>query len=239
MQRLLERWGRRLWMSLTPDVLHSCFKTLLLCLCTLCLSSRGLTWTLWYSKSKVGRSRERIYGNIRLKGCKLFPLSFCELTVSNCCTLMALAISFLPSTWLVFFRNEACTRKLSVYLYVCLSSFPFNNFWTDRSISATFDKEHQVSNIRCSKKLWKNAGLGGRQKHAEGQAGCNSPQPFCLALPAAKGHGWLGRLLMHSSELLMAYGASCTPHVRRGEGSLQSGILGTQRGSKNMGTWGI
>lgn len=186
MHRLSERWGRRLWMSLTPDVLDS-FKTPLLHLCTACLSSRGVTWTLWYSKSKVGSSRKRIYGNMRLKGCKLFPLSFCGLIVSNCCTLMALAISFLPSTWLVLFRNEACIRKLSMYLYVCLPSFPFNNFGTDRSVLAAFDKEHQVSNILCSKKLWENSGLGGRQKGAEGQAGIAQPTATLCGSPSSRG----------------------------------------------------
>jgi len=56
---------------------------------------------------------------------------------------------------------------------------------------------------------------------------------LCLALPAAKGHGWLGRLLMHSSTPLMARGASWMPHVCRGDDFLQSGILGTQRENKN------
>lgn len=231
MQRLSERWGRRLWMSLTPDVLDS-FKTPLLHLCTVCLSSRGVTWTLWYSKSKVGSSRKRIYGNMRLKGCKLFPLSFCGLIVSNCCTLMALAISFLPPTWLVLFRNEACTRKLSMYLCVRLPSFPFNNFGTDRNVLAAFDKEHQVSNILCSKKLWENSGLGGRQKGAEGQAGIAQPTAALCGSPRSQ--GWLGRILVHRSEPLVACSASCILHVRRGEGSLQSGIRGTQRGSKNL-----
>lgn len=40
-----------------------------------------------------------------------------------------------------------------------------------------------------------------------------SPQPFCLAVPEGKDYGWLGRLLMHSSILLMAYSASCIPHI--------------------------
>lgn len=147
---------------------------------------------------------------------------------------MALTISFLSSAWLVYFRNEARTTKLSVYLYVCLPSFTFNNFRTDRSASAMFGEEHQVSNISGSPRNWENSGLGGRQKCLKDKWGWINSQAFRLALPAAKDHGWLCRLLLHSSKLMTACGASCNPHVCRGEGSLQSEILGAQRGNENM-----
>lgn len=61
---------------------------------------------------------------------------------------------FLPSV--VSFGKEAPTRKFSVYLHVCLSSFPFHNLWTDSNIAAKFDNEHEVSKMQ---KLWENAEL--------------------------------------------------------------------------------
>ena len=79
-----------------------------------------------------------------------------------------------------------------MYLYICLSYFPFNNFWVDRSVSPKFDKEHQVSNILCSKKLFKGVGLGRRQKRAEGQEGM-----ALLGSPGSQGP-WLAGQAPHA-----------------------------------------
>lgn len=138
MHRLRGRWGRRLWTSLTPGMLDSCFKTLFLHPCTLCLSSRSMAWTLWHSKSEVGSSRKRIYDNTRLKGCELFPLPSCELLISNCCTLMALIISFsfnlagFLEKWGLYekaFRVPACLSFLLPFQYLLNWQEHFSHIW--------------------------------------------------------------------------------------------------------------